>query len=278
MKQCLLTLFIVLVIAGSFSTARANFYLSTQNDSVLAGVPLDKDDVIHYDQSIETATRFFNGDHFSANENIDALHVMGNGDLVMVISTTLGATLGGTTFKDGDLVLYDPKNDTASFYFEEDDHFKLTEDIDALSILDSGNLILSTSGSATLGDLDFGNGDLVEYNPTTQTASIIFSEALFGALINIDAVHVNVDGTIVLSTAVRATLGGLTFDEDDLVIYDPTTLAATLLFDGNRAFSLQENIDAISMTPVPVSGAIWLFGSAVLGMIGQRKIFTNWGV
>jgi hypothetical protein len=158
-----------------------------------------------------------------------------------------------------------------SYFFHEDDHFNLTEDIDALSILGNGNLVLSTDNDAQLGNLSFSEGDLVEYDISSKTASLFFDGSLFGEEMNIDAVNVNADGTIVLSTATEAVLAGLAFDEDDLVSYDPATGMATHLFDGGGHFSLQENIDAVSMSPVPLPGAIWLVVTG-LGLSGFQKM------
>jgi hypothetical protein len=252
-------------------TAQATYFLSTQNDATLGGLTFQEDDVIEYDPALGTSVLRLEGDNFSSNENIDALHVMNNGNVVMVISTTLGATLGGITFEDGDLLRYDPIRDVADYFFHEDDHFNLTEDIDALSILDNGNLVLSTDNDAQLGNLSFSEGDLVEYDLSSKTASLFFDGSLFGEEMNIDAVNVNADGTIVLSTATEAVLAGLTFDEDDLVSYDPATGMATHLFDGEGNFSLQENIDAVSMSPVPLPGAIWLVVTG-LGLSGFQKM------
>ncbi|MBN1141029.1 MAG: PEP-CTERM sorting domain-containing protein [Deltaproteobacteria bacterium] len=256
--------------------AYSPYYLSTQNDATLGGLTFQEDDVVVYPPATGAATMFFDGANFSASENIDALHIMGDGSQVMVISTTLGATLGGVTFKDGDLVRYDPVSNSASLFFEESDHFRLSEDIDALSILVNGHLVFSTDNDATLentstGNFSFSDGDLIEYDPVSRTALKIFDQSLFGGQIDIDAVHVQADNTIILSTATAATLGGLAFDEDDLVLYNLVTGQATLLLNGADHFTLQENIDAISMAPIPIPGAMWLFGSGLFALSGFRR-------
>ncbi|MEA2084828.1 MAG: VPLPA-CTERM sorting domain-containing protein [Thermodesulfobacteriota bacterium] len=267
----------LLISSTVIASASTEVYiLSTQNDANLGGLSFQEDDVVKYDATTGSATIFFEGDNFTSNENIDALHIMNNGDRVMVISTTLTATLGGVTFKDGDLVQYDPISNTASLWFSEDEHFKLTEDIDALSILDNGHIVFSTDNNAKLetgtGYFDVKAGDLVDYDPIANTATTLFDETLFGRQMNIDAVHIQADGSILLSTAVAATLGGLSFDEDDLVLYNLNSCNAELAFNGSLHFSLGENIDAVSMAPVPIPGAIWILGSslAALGVVRRR--------
>jgi len=74
--------------------------------------------------------------------------------------------------------------------FFDENLFGSDEDIDAVHILESGNIILSTEGSATLGGLSFADGDLIEYNPITDTATLYFDESLFGNNANIDGVYV----------------------------------------------------------------------------------------
>ncbi len=166
----------------------------------------------------------------------------------LIISTIGGATLGGLTFGDDDLASYDSMSDTAALSFDGDALFSsTTEDIDAVHTLSNGHIILSTATDATLGGISFGDDDLVEYDPVTDTATIYFDGgALFSSTKeDIEAVHVLSNGHIVLSTDGDATLGGLTFGNEDLVEYDPVTDTATLLFDGGALFSGGENIDAV---------------------------------
>ncbi len=49
-----------------------------------------------------------------------------------------------------------------------------------------------------------------------------------------------------LSTTKTETLGGLTFDDDDLAKYDPVTDDAELFFDGSAFFEHNEDIDSVS--------------------------------
>jgi hypothetical protein len=182
----------------------------------------------------------------------------------LILSTDATETLGGLTFDDGDLAEYDPGTDTATLYFDEN-LFGGNADIDAFHVLDSGNIVLSTSNSklSLLGGLTFENGDLIEYDPTTDTAILFLDEGLFGGDEDIDAVSILGSGNVILSTIDGATLGGLTFGDGDLVEYDPTTDTATLFFDENL-FGSDEDIDAVNILE---SGNIILSteGSATLG-------------
>ena len=169
------------------------------------------------------------------------MHIISN----LILSTGSSETLGGLTFRDGDLVEYDPDMDLSTLFFNED-LFTASENIDALYVLSNDNIVLSTTGSATLGGLSFTSGDLVEYNPLTDTGVLLFDGNLFSGNENVDAVFIQNNGNIILSTAGSATLGGLSFGNDDLVEYDPLSDTSSLFFDGSL-FSGSENIDAFDL-------------------------------
>jgi hypothetical protein len=69
----------------------------------------------------------------------------------------------------------------------------------------------------------------------------------------------------ILSTQNDAALGGLVFQEDDLVRYDPINNRVEYFFEWTGA---NENMDAVS---VPIQSAVWLLGSGLVGLIGLRK-------
>jgi len=99
----------------------------------------------------------------------------------ITLSTDSAAILGGLSFTDKDLVEYDPATDTASLFFDGS-LTTLNVDITALHVLANGHLILAGKGNpdVTLGGLIFQAGDLVDYDPVADTATLIFDgDALF---------------------------------------------------------------------------------------------------
>ena len=163
----------------------------------------------------------------------------------LYLSTSNNATLGGLSFRDGDVVFYDFATDTATLFFSED-AFATNENVDAFSILANGNLVLSTTTSASLGGLSFGPGDLVEYDMSADTATLFFDQSLFSDAADIDALSLLPDGTFLLSTAAGETLGGLSFRDGDVVLYNPLLDVATLFFSEDH-FSQNENVDGVSL-------------------------------
>ena len=152
---------------------------------------------------------------------------------VVTLSTRETETLGGIAFEDGSLVDYDTVADTATLRFNEN-KFDGNGDIDAVHVLDNGHYILSTDSGATLGGLTFRDGDLIDYNPIADTATLFFNEDLFAANEDIDAVHVLDNSHIILSTSTSASLGGTLLDPGDLVDYDPVAGTASLFLRRQR--------------------------------------------
>lgn len=218
-------------------------YLSTADGETLGGLTFTDGSVVAYDSLTDTAVLFFDENNFSGNEDIDALHVLSNG--LIVLSVSGNASLGGLSFSDGDIVSYDPNTNTATLLFDEN-NFSNNEDVDAVYVRENGNILLSTDGSATLGGLSFNADDVVEYNPNTNTATLFFNGNNFSGNENIDAIHLLDNGHLLLSTDSNATLGGLSFGAGDVVEYNIGSNTASLYFAESN-FSNSADVNALSL-------------------------------
>jgi len=266
----ILTVLALLVLLAA--PLHADIVLSTFSSETLGGLTFEDGDLVEYDMSGNSSTLFFDEDLFSGNENIDAIHILDSGNIVL--STRDNATLGGLSFGDGDLVEYNTSTNAATIFLNES-VFNQNEDIDALFIQSNGSIVLSTDTSATIDGLSFGEGDLIEYNPTTDTASVLLSSTLFGQNIDIDAVHILDDGDYLLSSQSSTTLAGVTFSGGDVIRYNATTQVASIFMD-ESLFSNDANIDAIygldglgTGVPEPATIAILSLGS--LAILAKRK-------
>ena len=114
--------------------------------------------------------------------------------------------------------------------------------------MDNGHLLLSNEYTAALGGVSFGPNDLVDYDPATDTATLYFDGDAVSFTGWIDAVHLLDNGHLVLSTDSAATLGGLSFGDDDLVDYDPVGDSAALYFDGSL-FTDSETVRSAHVGP-----------------------------
>jgi hypothetical protein len=162
----------------------------------------------------------------------------------ITLSTGAVATLGGLTFRDGDIIKYDDVGDSSQLIFDED-NFAESENINALHVVDAQTIILSTSSGATLGGLTFRDGDLVQYDLNTDTATLFFDEDLFTGDEDIDAATVLSNGNIVLSTVLSSQLGGVNILDGDLVEYNPTLNTAVLFFSEALFGGAGGDIDAV---------------------------------
>ncbi|MCG8584064.1 MAG: hypothetical protein MI757_05070 [Pirellulales bacterium] len=248
----------------------ARVLLSTVGVSTLGGLTIQDEDVAEYTTDTDTATMFLDTSvdiqcaggscGRGSSNDINALFVRDNGNIVF--SPNGNIEIDGTTYGDDDLIEYNPTDGTATLLFDGRTLFSNSnEDINAVHILDNGNIILSTVANATLGGLTFGDDDLVEYDPNTDTATMFFDGgALFSNTSeDIDAVYITEEGTILLSTIGNATLGGLTFGDDDIVEYDPVADTATIYLDGATTFTkTNEDIDAIHIRYITAgNSAYW---------------------
>jgi len=165
----------------------------------------------------------------------------------IMLSTTQDATLAGTSFRNGDVVLYDDSLNTVTLLFSEDAFTSGNESLDSFQQLPNGHWVFSTGGGATLGGLTFRDGDGIDYDPVNDVATLLFSEDLFATGANLDGFQVLPNGHFLLSTVTSETLAGLSFDDGDIVEYDPVTLTATLFLDETTTFSTNSDIGGFNV-------------------------------
>jgi hypothetical protein len=142
------------------------------------------------------------------------------------------------------------------------------EDIDAFAVLPDGNLVLSTTGRASVAGLTAEDEDLLLFTPaagglgfnTAGTWSRYFDGGdvgLAGSGEDIDGVAILVDGRMVVSTTGDASVQGATTRGEDLLVFTASLLGETTsgtwakLFTG-KAVGLStsdEKIDALDIDP-----------------------------
>jgi hypothetical protein len=258
------------------ATARAvPLTVNVETDgTVLGGIAFAQSDVVLYDPVADSAALLLPATAFNKPTRVDAYHLLDDG--TMVLSTAQSKrTIGGLTVDKGDIVLYDPIADTASLLLSESAFDKSTN-VDAVFLMDDGTIALSIQqDDRTLGGLTFNNGDIVLYDPDTDSATLLFSESLFGGDdVDIDAIYIAPDGSIYLSTVEDGvTLGGLTFDGDDIVLYNSGTDTAVLYSDGSL---LPPGVDNPHIG-VPEPPAVALLLSGLVGLVAFPRLSRGRG-
>jgi len=285
MKRALAYVLIAICILLSNAVpVYANIFLSTWEGATLGGLTFEDGDIVEYDPATDTATLLFSESRLTPYNtifppDIDAIHIRDNGNIVF--STLFMGYLDSLYFQSSDLIEYNPATDTATLFFDGSDHFvgnTSYPNIDALHILDNGNLILSTAYEANIGGMLFEDGDLFEYNPTTRAASLFFDEDLLSKDDDVNGVYVIDGDTIILTVAscISTSLGGTPIQWGDLVEYHFSTDTATVIFPQSTFTTSGENIDAVFMNgssavPEPATIILICLGGLGLGISKKRK-------
>lgn len=166
----------------------------------------------------------------------------------VVVSVSTAVTYNTVTYQPDELLIVDTVADTGAL-FETIDGFATGINVDGIFIQSDGKIWLSTTGNATLGGAPVLDGDIVEYDPAADTGTVVFSESLFDADEDVDALFVRGNGNILLSTETPATLGGLSFDDSDVVEYNPITDVATMFLLASAVFDGDYDVDAFHILP-----------------------------
>ncbi|WP_254507576.1 hypothetical protein [Anatilimnocola floriformis] len=259
-----------------FSTAAAGSV--TGSDGVR--VDFDDSDVIRLDiernaTGAITSYRYqmlFDGSDVGLDtdaEDIDALDILPDGSLV--ISTTGTAVVPGVTADKQDLLRFTPAANgygtktqgTWSLYFDGSD-VGLTmdsENIDAVSVLPNGNLILSTSGFANVPNFSafFWGEDILLFRPSPgglgpQTAGswgLYFdgsARLLDTYTEQIDAIDLQGD-KLYMSTSGAFKVGTAAGDDEDVFEFNTTTntYAPKLFLDGSVIGLAAHNLDGFEI-------------------------------
>ncbi|MCG8324641.1 MAG: LamG domain-containing protein [Thiotrichales bacterium] len=242
-----------------------NIYLSTTGGATIGGNTFEDGDLFEYDTGTDTSTAppFFDE---SANPpgvpnmDIDAAHLIDSNTLIF--SPAQDETIDGFAYQDGDLIRYDIATDTFSEFFSED-FYVGGADTDALYLIsDSATqsvFLISTTATETIGGNSFTDGDVFQViydHPNgiggpgeSITTSIVLDESIFGTGVDVDAVHLLDSGNYILSMVDNETIGGFTYEDGDLIEYDPVGGTFSEFFSEDR-YSGNEDTNAVTMLPV----------------------------
>lgn len=192
--------------------------------------------------------------------------------LTFSASVTVPGVGGGTlTVPDEDIVRFDPIAGAYSLYFDGSDVGLSTsnEDVDAVSLLPDGRLLISTTGSGSAGGLSWADEDILVFTfsgpPGAATSGTwawhfdgsdvglgdLASEDVWGVALRLSgsAFYLTTQGTY----SVAGLPGG---SGADVLLFTPAALGATtsgsfaLAFDGSASgLSDRSRIDGLDLAP-----------------------------
>ncbi len=155
---------------------------------------------------------------------------------MLYLSASSGGKIDNVSFKDEDILIFDPATERWQLYFDGSDVGLSSADIDALAILDDGSLLFSfITGTSTPGLGNVDDSDIVRFVPTAlgPTTAGRFEMYFDGSDVaftkdgeDIDALSVRRDGVLIVSTTGDYSVPNLAGNDKDLLAFTPSRLGA----------------------------------------------------
>ncbi|EDX84980.1 FG-GAP repeat domain protein [Synechococcus sp. PCC 7335] len=255
-------------------TDDADLLFSLRNGIYLDGIATRSEDIVRYDGT--SFSLFFDGSDVGLGGkgmNVDAFTVISDSELL--ISFDKAMTLEGAgEIDDSDVVKFTATSlgevtaGTFELYLDGSDVglTKGEEDIDGLTGLSDGSLLISTQGPSNVPGASANNEDLLLFRPTSlgENTSGSWSVYFDGSDVGlgddsqefIDGIATDAADKLLFSAAGNFDVPGLSGADDDVFGFTASSVGSTttgsfdtgLLFDGS-SFGLDKvNIDAISLT------------------------------
>lgn len=182
---------------------------------------------------------------------IDAMTRLSDGTILLsftasgTVAGMTGGPGGSTTLDDSDIVRFIPTLLGATtagsfvFYFDGSDVGLTTndEDVDAVGLSSSGQLVVSTLGAVSATGASGADTDLLLFTATSLGSVTAGSFSVYfdgsdvsltdGGSEDVDAVSIMPDGKLLLSTIGAVSVPGVSGANEDVLQFTPTTLGST---------------------------------------------------
>jgi predicted extracellular nuclease len=163
-------------------------YVSGSTSGNVGGVSFADDDILAYDTATDSWSKYFDGSDVGlGSTDIDAFALLPDGSILLSFNSSTFTVPGVGTLGDEDIFQFVPTSlgentaGTFSLYFDGSD-VGLTsngEDVDAISVLADGRILISTSGGYGVAGLSGKDEDLIAFTPASLGSNTSGSFALY---------------------------------------------------------------------------------------------------
>ena len=210
------------------------------NTSISGLGTVRNDDIVSYDPDTGEWAMYFDGSDVGYTSGaLDGFCILEDGSILL--SKSNANSVGGIAYDDSDILIFTPtstgSNTSGSFQmFLDGSDVGLTtngEDIDGMSLLPDGRLVISTTGSANVNGVSgVRDEDLMIFNASAFGSSTSGSFELY--LDNgdvgfttrdedVDAFHLHPSGLVTMSTTGNYSVSGASGADEDLVDFMPSS-------------------------------------------------------
>lgn len=252
-----------------------SLYLSSSGSGTVGGVSFSDEDILAYDMSTGTWSMVLDGSDVglsgSRSGDIDALAIQPDGSILLsVVDATNLPDVGSVD--PSDIVRFIPtslgSNNTAGsfeWYFDGSDVglSSSSENVDAITVLAGGDLVISTSGSYSVSGASGGDEDLILFMPTSlgTSTSGSWSPYFDGSDVGLNSSSdedvwgtwvEESTGAVYLTTRDQFSVSGISGDGADIFICtgslgSNTNCSFTLFWDGSSNGFGGEQLDAFAI-------------------------------
>ena len=200
-----------------------------------------------------------------ANADVTAYHLLGNGDQLFSLDTTV--TLPGPlTAEPADVVRYDGVSYTLEFdgSAEGVPNGVIT---DAVGVAGSGDLLLSFDTTVDLGPVTADDEDLVQFDGASFSLAFDGSSAGVPEALDLDGADDLGNGNLGLSFDGSGTLGGVDFDDEDVLEHDLGMGTWEMAYDGSMEHAGLDGGPDLNAIALPEPNGLLLLVSGIAGLL-----------
>ena len=171
----------------------------------------------------------FDGSAHGLGGTLDGFAILDDGDILLSFTRSRSIPGVSGTVDDSDIVRYDSASGGFSFFFDGSDVGLTTsgEDIDAVTMLSDGRLLVSTRGSFSVPGVSGRDEDIIAFSGTLGSATSgtweMYSDGsdigLSSSGEDVSAMSI-VDGDLYMSTWGNFSTNGLSGADEDVLICD----------------------------------------------------------